>query len=228
MFVRIDMKEGSWTIVSVYAPQTGCSDKEKDQFCEALDEVIRSVSEDDFPTIVGDLNGHVGTDRRGMERVHGGRGVGSKKETRESQKMAYNSGGRKTEVVYILMRRRALKNSARKKVLPTEDVAAQHRPLVADLNVILLPKVETVNEIRRLATQTILQCAKDVLGETKRGQKEDRAAWFWNDEVQKAVREKENAVRTWQTSRSLEDLAKYKEYKRRARIAVPRAKTTDV
>ncbi|VDL74425.1 unnamed protein product [Nippostrongylus brasiliensis] len=32
MSVRIDMKEGSWTIVSVYAPQTGCPDKEKDEF----------------------------------------------------------------------------------------------------------------------------------------------------------------------------------------------------
>ncbi|VDL76690.1 unnamed protein product [Nippostrongylus brasiliensis] len=28
MPVRIDTKEGSWTIVSVYAPQTGCPDKD--------------------------------------------------------------------------------------------------------------------------------------------------------------------------------------------------------
>ncbi|VDL75218.1 unnamed protein product [Nippostrongylus brasiliensis] len=78
MSVRIDTKEGSWTIVSVYAPQTGCLDKEKDEFYEALDDVIRSIPEDDFLTIAGDLNGHVGTGRRGVERVHGGRGVGSK------------------------------------------------------------------------------------------------------------------------------------------------------
>ncbi|VDL70637.1 unnamed protein product [Nippostrongylus brasiliensis] len=165
MSVRIDTKEGSWTVVSVYAPQTGCPDKEKDDFYEALDDVIRSVPEDDFLTIAGDLNGHVGTDRRGVERVHGGRGVGSKNgdgerildlavahdlaicstffAKRESQKMTYSSGGRKTEVDHILVRRRALKTVRDVKVLPIEDVATQHRPLVADLNVILPPKVKS-------------------------------------------------------------------------------------
>ncbi|VDO51706.1 unnamed protein product [Haemonchus placei] len=29
----------------------------------------------DYLTIEGDLNGHVGSERRGLERVHGGRGV---------------------------------------------------------------------------------------------------------------------------------------------------------
>ncbi|VDL76691.1 unnamed protein product [Nippostrongylus brasiliensis] len=219
-----------------------------------------------------------------MERVHGGRGVGSKNgdgervldlavahdlaicstsfAKRESQKMTYSSGGRRTEVDHILVRRRALKTVRDVKVLPIEDVATQHRPLVADLNVILPIKVKVktetrirwwklrrperselkrrvvaagrpnpdgpVNETWRLATRTILQCAKDLLGETKGGQKGDRAAWFRNDEVQKAVREKKNAFKTWQMSRLLEDLAKYKEYKRRAKMAVSRAKTTEM
>ncbi|VDL71392.1 unnamed protein product [Nippostrongylus brasiliensis] len=115
MSVRIDTKEGSWTIVSVYAPQTGCPDKEKVEFYETLDAVIRSIPKDDFLTIAGDLDGHVGTDRRGVERVHGGRGVGPKngdgerildlavahdlavcstffaKRERESQKMTYST-----------------------------------------------------------------------------------------------------------------------------------------
>ncbi|VDL75520.1 unnamed protein product [Nippostrongylus brasiliensis] len=61
-----------------------------------------------------------------------------------------------------------------------------------------------------------------------REDRRERAAWFRNDEVQKAVREKKNAFKTWQTSRRLEDLAKYKEYKRRANMAVSRAKTTEM
>ncbi|VDL87367.1 unnamed protein product [Nippostrongylus brasiliensis] len=266
MSVRIDTKEGCWTIISVYAPQTGCSDKEKGEFYEALDDVIRSVPEEDFLTIAGDLNGQVGADRREVERVHGGR-VGSRNEDgernldlavahdlaicstffakRESQKMTYCSGGRKTEVDHIFVH-----------------VVTQHRPLVADLNVVLPPKVKVrteprirwwklkgpeqselkrrvvaaglpnpdgpVNEIWRLATRTILQCAKDVLGETKGGQKGDRAAWFWNDEVQKAVSEKKEAFKTWQTSRLLEDLAKYKNYKRRAKIASKKELETEL
>ncbi|VDL76761.1 unnamed protein product [Nippostrongylus brasiliensis] len=83
MSLRIETKEGCWTIISVYAPQTGCPEKDKDEFYVALDDVIRSVPDDDFLTIAGDLNGHVGTDRRGLERVHGGRGVGAKNEEGE-------------------------------------------------------------------------------------------------------------------------------------------------
>ncbi|WKY12570.1 hypothetical protein Q1695_003842 [Nippostrongylus brasiliensis] len=49
--VRLDMKDGCWTIISVYAPQTGCSEEEKDEFYMTLDDVIRSVPEGDFLTV---------------------------------------------------------------------------------------------------------------------------------------------------------------------------------
>ncbi|WKY00330.1 hypothetical protein Q1695_014859 [Nippostrongylus brasiliensis] len=62
--------------------------------------------------------------------------------------MTYSSGGRKTEVDHILVRRRALKTVRDVKVLPIEDVAMQHRKLVADLNVILPPKVKVRTEPR--------------------------------------------------------------------------------
>ncbi|VDL80271.1 unnamed protein product [Nippostrongylus brasiliensis] len=81
--VRVDMKDGYWTIISVYAPQTGCSEEEKEEFYMTLDGVIRSVPEGDFLTVAGDLNGHVGTDRRGLEMMHGGRGIGCKNEDGE-------------------------------------------------------------------------------------------------------------------------------------------------
>ncbi|VDL83010.1 unnamed protein product [Nippostrongylus brasiliensis] len=131
--VRVDMKDGCWTIISVYAPQTGCSEEGKDEFYMTLDDVIRSVPEGDFLTVAGDLNGHVGSDRRGLGRVHGGRGIGCKNEDgeriidlavaydlaicstsfakRESQKVTYSSGGRKTEIDHIIVRRQALKRS---------------------------------------------------------------------------------------------------------------------
>ncbi|VDL78067.1 unnamed protein product [Nippostrongylus brasiliensis] len=41
------------------------SGEEKDEFYMTLDDVIRSVPEGDFLSVAGDLNGHVGTDRRG-------------------------------------------------------------------------------------------------------------------------------------------------------------------
>ncbi|VDL70849.1 unnamed protein product [Nippostrongylus brasiliensis] len=162
MSVRMETKEGCWTIISVYAPQTGCPEKDKEEFYLTLDDVITSVPDDDILTITGDLNGHVGTDRRGLERVHGGRGVGVKNEDgerildlavahdlaicsrffakRESQKMVYCSGGRRTEVDHIFVRRQDLKAVKDVKVLPGEDVATQHRPLVGDLRDLLPPK----------------------------------------------------------------------------------------
>ncbi|VDL69511.1 unnamed protein product [Nippostrongylus brasiliensis] len=126
MTLRLDMKEGCWTIISAYAPQTGCSENDKDEFYMTLDEAIRSVPEGVMLTIAGDLNGHVGEERRGMERVHGGHGSGTRNDDgerivdlanahdlaicntffakRESQKVTYSSGGRRTEIDYMLVK----------------------------------------------------------------------------------------------------------------------------
>ncbi|VDL74871.1 unnamed protein product [Nippostrongylus brasiliensis] len=123
----------SVTIISVYAPQTGCSEEDKDEFDMTLDDVIRSVLE--------------------------GRGIGRKKEDgeriidlavvhdfaicitfftkRERQKVNYSSGGRRAKIDHILVRRQALKTVKDVKLLPGEDVTTQHKPLVADLSITL-------------------------------------------------------------------------------------------
>ncbi|VDP04190.1 unnamed protein product [Heligmosomoides polygyrus] len=76
MSLRLDTKEGYWTIMSVYAPQTGCSERDKDDFYLSLEEAIRSVPEVDYLSIAGDMNGHVESGRRGVERVHGRKEIG--------------------------------------------------------------------------------------------------------------------------------------------------------
>ncbi|EPB69845.1 hypothetical protein ANCCEY_11067 [Ancylostoma ceylanicum] len=43
ILLRIATAEGFWTVVSVYAPQCGCTKMEKATFYEELDDVIRSV-----------------------------------------------------------------------------------------------------------------------------------------------------------------------------------------
>ncbi|VDO92910.1 unnamed protein product [Heligmosomoides polygyrus] len=65
-------KEGYWTVMSVYAGQTGCPEQDKDEFYLA----IRSVSEGDYLFVAGDMNGHVGSCIRGVESVHEGKVVG--------------------------------------------------------------------------------------------------------------------------------------------------------
>ncbi|VDP01376.1 unnamed protein product [Heligmosomoides polygyrus] len=48
MSLRLDTKENYWTVLSVYAPQTGCPAHEKDDFYFTLEEAIRSVPEGDY------------------------------------------------------------------------------------------------------------------------------------------------------------------------------------
>ncbi|VDO67703.1 unnamed protein product [Heligmosomoides polygyrus] len=67
--------EGYCTVMSVYAPQTGCPEHDKNEFYLALEEAIKSVPKGDYLSIAGDMN-DVGSWRRGVERVHGGKGVG--------------------------------------------------------------------------------------------------------------------------------------------------------
>ncbi|VDP21101.1 unnamed protein product [Heligmosomoides polygyrus] len=43
MSLRLDTKEGYWTVMSVYAPQTGCPEHEKDEFYLTLKEAIRTL-----------------------------------------------------------------------------------------------------------------------------------------------------------------------------------------
>uniref|UniRef100_A0A183GWF0 ADF-H domain-containing protein n=1 Tax=Heligmosomoides polygyrus TaxID=6339 RepID=A0A183GWF0_HELPZ len=114
-----------------------------------LEEAIRSVLEGDYFSIARGMNGHVGSGRKGVERVHGGKGIGlinpegerildlvtahglavcstffAKK---ESQKVTYASGGRRTEVDHILVQRpalgtvRKLKRLAKTAVAKAED-----------------------------------------------------------------------------------------------------------
>ncbi|EYC15240.1 hypothetical protein Y032_0037g3408 [Ancylostoma ceylanicum] len=143
--LRIATEDGFWTVVSVYAPQCGCTEADKEAFYDELDDVIRSAPEGDYITIAGDFNGHVGQDRGGSERVHGGRGFGKRNQEgeriielaeahdlaiastffikRESQKITYCSGGRQSEIDHILVRRLSMKTVKNVKTIPGEEIA---------------------------------------------------------------------------------------------------------
>ena len=65
---------------------------------------------------------------------------------------------------------------------------------------------------------------KEILGETYGGKYVERESWWWNDDVQKAVKEKRYSFKKWQSSRTTEDLADYRENKTDAKKAVTTAK----
>ncbi|XGW22799.1 hypothetical protein V3C99_005206, partial [Haemonchus contortus] len=253
MAVRIETKEGYWTIISVYAPQAGCPAYEKDEFYLNLDEAIRSVPEGDYLTIAGDMNGHVGSERRGLERVHGGRGIGVRNEEgervldlamahdlavcstffakRRSQKVTYSSGGNETEIDHVLVRRSSLKTVKDIKVLPGEELATQHRPLLADIAIELPKKSRTRTERRirwwklhRLERENL----KEKILEVGLPDPEGPIQQTWSNAVKRVVREKKLAYKRWQKTRALEDLAAYKTSKRLAKAAVAKAKNIEM
>ena len=143
-------------IISVHAPQVGCSQQEKDQFYENLESEMRHIPLHEELIIGGDQNGHVGKDTSNSEREHGGHGYGQQNPEGESIlsfAQAYNlvvaityfqkkddhlityrsgGGGGCSTIDYIITRREKLKNIKDCKVIPGECAITQYRIRVMD------------------------------------------------------------------------------------------------
>ena len=78
MSLKLSEGETAINIISAYAPHTGCEEEEKDEFWRELDEELNSTPDNEKTIIGGDLNGHVGEGRRGVERWHGGQSIGQR------------------------------------------------------------------------------------------------------------------------------------------------------
>lgn len=80
--LKLNMAEGKIGIVQVYAPQQGRPVGERNEFYEILQETkdsLRNVK----VVIMGDLNGHVGVNRVGVEEVIGAHSIGGRNEAGE-------------------------------------------------------------------------------------------------------------------------------------------------
>ena len=66
--------------------------------------------------------------------------------------------------------------------------------------------------------------AETVLGVTFGKRKGDREIWWWNEEVQKSIKEKKEAKKTWDRIRDKNTKKIYKEKKNEAKKAVAMAK----
>ncbi|XP_068222845.1 uncharacterized protein [Palaemon carinicauda] len=70
-------------VISVYAPQTGGPEEEKDDFWRQLDQEMINISNEELLMIGGDLNGHVERNSQGLERIHGGWALGDRNQDGE-------------------------------------------------------------------------------------------------------------------------------------------------
>ena len=140
-------------IFSVYVPQVGRTEEEKDQFWIDLFDTVSCIPDSEKVIVAGDLNGHIGQERLGYEAVHGGYSFGLRNtegerilefavatsmvicnstfKKRENQLITYESGGVASTVDYILTRVSDRKSVQNTKTIPGEECVRQHRLLVA-------------------------------------------------------------------------------------------------
>lgn len=153
--MKVKIKERVLEIIQVYAPQVGCSAKEKEEFEEELQKQVRTSG----MIVMGDLNGHVGVDRAGYEEVIGTEGWGSRNregqrlldfckrnnivicntwhKKKESHKVTWYSGDwtRRSVVDYIMVTEEMKGEMMDVKVIPSERLDSDHRLLVMTLRI---------------------------------------------------------------------------------------------
>jgi len=155
MLIKLIIGNTIINIMSVYAPQVGCDDEEKDKFWQDLDSMCTEIPDVETALIAGDFNGHVGERNLAIERVHGRYGSGAVNPNGERlidfavaydlailntffKKKDYNtyeSGGQETQLDYILYKRSKMSEVRNFKVIKGETAAKQHHLIIGEFNI---------------------------------------------------------------------------------------------
>ena len=155
MAMKLEVNGSILNIVSAYAPQVNYSMEENNDFWEDLDGLIESISTEERIVLGADLNGHVDEGHIGDEEIMGRYGAGTRNKEgsmvvdfgkrmdlaivntyfkkKDEHRVTYKSGGKSTQVDYVMCRRRNLKKMCDCKVILNECVAKQHRMVVCKM-----------------------------------------------------------------------------------------------
>ncbi|KAK3540508.1 hypothetical protein QTP70_032472, partial [Hemibagrus guttatus] len=225
MSLKLEIEGVMLNVVSGYASQVGCELEEKERFWSELDEVMESIPTGERVVIGADYNGHVGEGNTGDEEVMGKFGVKGRNlegqmvvdfakrmdmavvntyfQKREEHRVTYKSGGRRTQVDYILCRRGNLKE------IKVETGSGGQ--------VVLPDDWKTTAEVIRVT-------GRKVLGVSSGRRKEDKEIWWWHEEVQDSIQRKRLAKKKWDMDRTEENRQEYKESQHRVKRKVSKAK----
>src|SRR6266516_5497144 len=155
MLVRVSIGVKILNVISGYAPQVGLPIVDKEEFLLSLSKIVDEIGQEEFVVIEGDMNGHVGAKADGYEGVHGGKGYGERNTEGEMllefadamnlivlntwftkngpKKVTYDSGGNKTVVDYMLVRKCDLAKVTDINVVESEECGLQHKLLVCKI-----------------------------------------------------------------------------------------------
>ncbi|VDL77297.1 unnamed protein product [Nippostrongylus brasiliensis] len=251
MKVIVVTEERRLYFFAAYAPQTGCSEEVKDEFWALLHEKTAEIPSEEMVVVAGDLNGHVGISKDGF-KCHGGFGNGIRNEDGErildyacshnlaitntmfrkhpSHLISFYSGNTRSQIDYVLVRRRDAKLVSDAKIVPYETVATQHRTLICTMK-ITPPKrewVERVEETWQSMKTSVCEAARSQLGVTKPGRRRiDKQTWLWTDEVKEKVRTKKSLYHTFLHSKTADNWSAYRDAKRAVKKAVTNAKAAN-
>ncbi|KAK3525439.1 hypothetical protein QTP86_031550, partial [Hemibagrus guttatus] len=267
MSLKLEIEGVMLNVVSGYAPQVGCELEEKERFWSELDEVMESIPTGERVVIGADFNGQVSEGNSGDEEVMGKFGVKERNlegqtvvdfakrmdmsevntyfQKREEHRVTYKSGGRRTQVDYILCKRGNLKEISDCKVVVGESVARQHRMVVCRMTLMVCKKKKEEKQVletekggmlQALGGQVVLpddwettaevirETGRKVLGVSSGRRKEDKETWWWNEEVQDSIQKKRLAKKKWDMDRTEENRQEYKELQHRVKREVSTAK----
>ena len=155
MAMKLEVEGSILNIVSAYAPQVNNNMEEKNDFWEDLDGLIERVSKQESIVLGADLNGYVGEGNIGDEEIMGRYGARTRNKEgsmvvdfgkrmdlaivntyfkkKDEHRVTYKSGGKSTQVDYVMCRRRNLKEICDCKVILNKSVAKQNRMVVCKM-----------------------------------------------------------------------------------------------
>ena len=76
--IRLILGETIVSFVSIYAPQTGLLETDKDKFYDELLTYVAGINTSEITFVCGDFNGHIGDTTDGYDGIHGGTGFGKR------------------------------------------------------------------------------------------------------------------------------------------------------
>ena len=158
MCIKIKTGKGIVNVASLYAPQVGCTEEEKDTLSEELEDSARAFGVREYVIIGAGLNGHIGGERTGSETNRGGNAFGNLNseevrilvsveamdmmtgnswyKKREGHLLTYASWGALSQIDDLLTRREHKHVVKDCKVLPGEAVVSQYKLVVTELRIV--------------------------------------------------------------------------------------------